>query len=253
MGPVEVTLPVGSTWVFRFVKVACNVAHPKGTTDNRLDELLRSWFGPDAGLPGTGFTVRFQNSTEGWRINPVQYVPSTQPTVPFDAPSPKEPLQKLLLVQSPPEHERFVQYVPVYDLEAAAGFWGPDHSPSEVGWMHIADRVLRSGMFVARVLGHSMEPKIPSGAYCLFRECPAGSREGRIVLVQFHSMIDPEGGGRYTVKIYHSDKIMTEEGWSHQQIELRPLNRDPTYQPIPVTEVEAPELKIRGEFVAVVG
>jgi superfamily II DNA or RNA helicase/diadenosine tetraphosphate (Ap4A) HIT family hydrolase/HKD family nuclease len=253
VGPVEVTLPDGSAWVFRFVKVACNVAHPKGTTDNRLDELLRSWFGPDAGLPGTGFTVRFQNSTEGWRVNPMQYLTSTQPTVPSDAISLKESLQKLLLVPSPPDHERFVQYVPVYDLEAAAGLWGPDQAPSEVGWMHIADHPLKPGMFVARVRGHSMEPKIPSGAYCLFRKCPEGTREGRIVLVQFHSMSDPEGGGRYTVKIYHSDKTMTEEGWSHQQIELRPLNRDPTYQPIPVTEVEAPELTIVGEFVAVIG
>ena len=87
----------------------------------------------------------------------------------------------------------------------------------------------------------------------MFRGCPLGSREGRTVLVQFHSMSDPEGGGRYTVKIYHSEKIMTEEGWSHQQIELRPLNQDPTYQPISVTEVEAPELRIVGEFVAVVG
>ena len=98
-----------------------------------------------------------------------------------------------------------------------------------------------------------MEPKIPSGAWCLFRECPPGSREGRIVLVQFHSMSDPEGGGRYTIKKYHSEKVMTEEGWSHQRIELRPLNSDPTYQPILVTEVEAPELMIVGEFVAVVG
>jgi superfamily II DNA or RNA helicase/diadenosine tetraphosphate (Ap4A) HIT family hydrolase/HKD family nuclease len=251
LGPVEVTLPDGSTWVFRFVKVACNVAHPKGTTGNRLDSLLKIWFGPDAGLPGTGFTARFQNSTGGWRVNPVQPITTAQPTLPSDAMSHKELSQKLLLVASPPAHERFVQYVPVYDLQAAAGLWGPDHAPSEVGWVHIADRRLKPGMFVARALGHSMEPKIPSGAYCLFRECPAGTREGRIVLVQFHSMSDSEGGGRYTVKIYHSDKIMTEDGWSHQQIQLRPLN--PTYQSILVTETEAPELRIVGEFVSVVG
>jgi hypothetical protein len=66
-------------------------------------------------------------------------------------------------------------------------------------------------------------------------------------------MTDPEGGGRYTVKKYHSEKVVTEKGWSHQRIELRPLNPDPIYQPIPVTEAEAPELKIVGEFVAVVG
>ena len=132
-------------WVFRFVKVACNVAHPKGTTENRLDELLQSWFGRDAGLPGTGFTARFQNSNGGWRVNPVQYITTAQPTVPFNAMSRKEPRQKLLLVESPPAHERFVQYVPVYDLEAAAGFWGPDHTPSEVGWMHHRESTFETG------------------------------------------------------------------------------------------------------------
>jgi hypothetical protein len=151
-------------------------------------------------FPGTGFTARFQNSTQGWRVNPVQHITTAQPTVLSDAMSQKEPSQKRLLVESPPADERFVQYVPVYDLEAAAGLWGPDHAPSEVGWMHIVNQRLKPGMFVARVLGHSMEPKIPSGAYCLFRKCPAGSLEERIVLVQFHSMSDPEGGGRYTVK-----------------------------------------------------
>ena len=43
-------------------------------------------------------------------------------------------------------------------------------------------------MFIARVRGHSMEPKIQDGSRNLFRPCPAGSREGRIVLVQFNSM-----------------------------------------------------------------
>lgn len=161
-------------------------------------------------------------------------------------------LPELSLVESPPADERFVLYVPVYELQAAAGLWGPDHTPSEVGWVHISGRRLTRDMFVARVLGRSMEPKIPSGSWCLFRECPAGSREGRIVLLQFHSMSDPEGGGRYTVKKYHSDRIVTEDGWSHQRIELRPLNPDPKFQPIPITATEAPELIVVGEFVATV-
>jgi hypothetical protein len=65
-------------------------------------------------------------------------------------------------------------------------------------------------------------------------------------------MSDPEGGGRYTVKKYHSDRIVTEDGWSHQRIELRPLNPDPKFQPIPITATEAPELIVVGEFVATV-
>ena len=60
-GPTRVRLPDGSEWVFRFVKVACNVAYPAdlGGKQNQLPALLREWFGPDAGLPGTGFEVEF--------------------------------------------------------------------------------------------------------------------------------------------------------------------------------------------------
>jgi hypothetical protein len=53
-----------------------------------------------------------------------------------------------------------------------------------------------------------MEPLIPDGSWCLFRPCPAGSREGRIVLVQFASLGAGENGGRFTVKKYHSDKTI---------------------------------------------
>jgi len=36
-----------------FVRVAVNVARLPGEDRNRLPEILRAWFGPDAGLPGT--------------------------------------------------------------------------------------------------------------------------------------------------------------------------------------------------------
>ncbi len=54
-GPVLVRLPDGREWEFRFVKIACNVAGPRGsnvgdTLPNELPTLLREWFGPDAGL-----------------------------------------------------------------------------------------------------------------------------------------------------------------------------------------------------------
>ena len=105
-------------------------------------------------------------------------------------------------------------------------------------------------MFVASVHGHSMEPKISSDSWCLFRKCPAGSREGRILLVQLNAMTDPENGGRYTVKKYHSEKIVSEEEWSHKTIELHPLN--PVYPSIPVDQHEVGKLLVIGEFVEVV-
>jgi hypothetical protein len=67
-----------------------------------------------------------------------------------------------------------------------AGFWGrPESQPEEIGWTEVPGVAVKPDMFVARVTGTSMEPLIPDGSWCLFCPCPAGSREGRIVLVQF--------------------------------------------------------------------
>lgn len=69
-GETDVRLPDGAAWRFRFMKEFCNVARPLGTATNRLPDLLRRWFGPDAGRPGTGFRVRFTRSPDGWRVEP---------------------------------------------------------------------------------------------------------------------------------------------------------------------------------------
>ncbi len=55
-------------------------------------------------------------------------------------------------------------------------------------------------MFVVRIEGRSMEPRIPDGSYAIFRPVPGGSREGRILLVELQGEVDPELGTAYTVK-----------------------------------------------------
>jgi hypothetical protein len=70
-----VRLPDGREWEFRFVKIACNVAGPRGsnvgdTLPNGLPTLLREWFGPDAGLPGTSFEVEFHREGVAWCAAP---------------------------------------------------------------------------------------------------------------------------------------------------------------------------------------
>ena len=72
-------------------------------------------------------------------------------------------------------------------------------------------------------------------------------RDGRIVLVQLSSGTDPDSGGRFTVKKYHSRKAATEDGWTHEHIELQPLN--PTYEPIIIHSGEADDLVVVGEWV----
>jgi len=72
LGEVEVRLPDGARWVFSFVKIACNVARPVGTSVNRLGELLVGWFGERAGMPGTAHAVVFRLGEGGWRVEPVE-------------------------------------------------------------------------------------------------------------------------------------------------------------------------------------
>ena len=264
-GPTRVRLPDGSEWVFRFVKVACNVAHPADASDkqNRLPTLLRDWFGPDAGLPGTGFEVELTSEGMTWSVAPMsprqEKGDCTHLPVATGDPAPAagrglqthggRQLFPGTLASSPPPASRHVTHVPVYDLAVAAGLWGPESSPEEIGWTEVPGVAMKPGMFVARVTGTSMEPLIPDGSWCLFRPCPAGSREGRIVLVQFNTLGAGDNGGRFTVKKYHAEKIVTADGWRHDSIQLLPLN--PAFGPISLEPEDAADLMIVGEFVRV--
>jgi SOS-response transcriptional repressor LexA len=245
-GPTRVRLPDGSEWVFRFVKVACNVAHPADSADkqNQLPALLREWFGPDAGLPGTGFEVAFTSIDGAWSAAPSWHRAAGTVNPPSSRATTAPPLP---LLTSPPSAARYTTHVPVYDLTAAAGFWGPESAPEEIGWTEVPGVSLKDGMFVARVTGTSMEPLIPDGAWCVFRPCPAGSREGRIVLVQLSTDGAGENGGRFTVKKYHSEKTVTADGWRHERIQLLPLN--PAFEAIEIEPEEAGDSVIVGEWV----
>jgi SOS-response transcriptional repressor LexA len=92
-----------------------------------------------------------------------------------------------------------------------------------------------------------MEPLIPDGSWCLFRPCPAGSREGRIVLVQLGTAGAGENGGRFTIKTYHSEKTVTADGWRHDRIQLLPVNA--AFEPIEIEAENAEDLVIVGEYV----
>lgn len=114
--------------------------------------------------------------------------------------------------------------------------------------MSLPGRTLSPGMFVAQVVGRSMEPLIPDGSWCLFRRYGGGTRDGKVVLVQHRKITDPDTGGSYTVKRYRSEKTYSPDGsWHHTRIILEPTNLD--YKPI---VVDAPDdLGVLAEFVGV--
>jgi phage repressor protein C with HTH and peptisase S24 domain len=159
----------------------------------------------------------------------------------------------LQIVQPRPE-ERYVTCVPLVPLKAAAGAFGDPQRVEDNNWEWVAvdpKRRLRPGMFVAQVVGKSMEPAIPDGSYCLFRAPVTGTRQGKIVLVQLRDGIDPDSGERYTVKRYLSEKVTDGDSWRHVRITLKPMN--PDFQPIEIMGAEDGELQVVAEFVEVLG
>jgi superfamily II DNA or RNA helicase len=54
-----------------FVKVAVNVARRMGSDENVLPEVLRRWFGPDAGKPGTKHQVILRRDGTAWDLRPL--------------------------------------------------------------------------------------------------------------------------------------------------------------------------------------
>lgn len=154
----------------------------------------------------------------------------------------------------PLPQERYVSCVPLVPLKVAAGaFSDPQHLDDENwDWVAIDTRHrLRPGMFVAQVVGKSMEPSIPDGAYCLFASPVGGTRAGMTVLVQLRDLTDPETGERYTVKRYESEKGATDASWGHSRITLRPIN--PDFKPIEFTDAVEGELKVIAECIDVLG
>ncbi len=158
-----------------------------------------------------------------------------------------------LRIVRPGDDDRFRTCVPLVPLQAAAGAFGdPRHlERGEFEWVEVPGRALRDGMFVARVVGRSMEPLIADGSYCLFAAPVTGSRQGRVVLAELRDELDPETGDRYTVKRYSSEKAETEDGWRHVRVRLEPANRE--FATIELAADEEADVQIVAELVAVLG
>jgi superfamily II DNA or RNA helicase/diadenosine tetraphosphate (Ap4A) HIT family hydrolase/HKD family nuclease len=66
----------GVVYTGNFAKIALNVAHRAGQPGNVLADLLRSWFGTDAGQPGTVQYVELVHGEPHWQMRPASAVAS---------------------------------------------------------------------------------------------------------------------------------------------------------------------------------
>lgn len=142
---------------------------------------------------------------------------------------------------------QFRTHLPRFSLAVAAGpfLTNPEDVQAEEWVETPPDLQLDDDMFIARIQGHSMEPRIPDGSLCVFRRNVVGSRNGRLVLVRNSELADDN---QYTVKRYRSEKNVTEEGFVQTRIRLESLN--PAYPSWDLDEDEE-KYQIVAEFVRV--
>jgi len=167
-----------------------------------------------------------------------------------------EPSASKRTIEPTPPGKPYKEWLPVYDLQAAASEFGPSVAADCLGWVPTPAGVRGDErFFVAQVVGRSMEPLIPDGSYCVFRRDVAGSRSGRVLLVQHWAISDPETGGSYTVKEYRSLKVEDSESgddatWTHTAIQLLPRNKD--FRAIWINPDQSDQLRVIAELVFVI-
>ena len=143
------------------------------------------------------------------------------------------------------------RHVPVYDLNLAAGEFSEMQIANAEYWVELPEHLrMSSDLFVSRVVGESMNRRIPNGAWCLFRANPSGTRQGKIVVVQHRAIEDPDHGGSFTVKLYESEKVEEYGELVSQRVVLKPQTNAFGYKNI-VLENDVEDIKVIGEFLAV--
>jgi len=141
----------------------------------------------------------------------------------------------------------FVTHLPVYALRAAATKFGEDQEleGGPEGWVRAPENLrLTEGMFVAHVVGRSMEPLIPDGSACIFRAPVTGSRKNRLLLIE--KFDESDFASRYTVKKYARQGERDESAERESAIRLEPLN--PEFEPF---DLNSDKFRVVAEFVRV--
>jgi hypothetical protein len=70
-GPISIVIE-GDIFEAMVAKIAINVVRKTGEAANRLPEILKTWFGDDAGLPGRGERVKLVRNETSFEIKPLR-------------------------------------------------------------------------------------------------------------------------------------------------------------------------------------
>ncbi len=150
------------------------------------------------------------------------------------------------------EEEKTPQFtIPLYNFYAAAGSFSEMQDEKEYNLIPVQERYATDDYFACKIIGESMNKVIPNNSICIFKKNVTGSRSGKILLIENSDSFDPDFNSAFTVKTYSSEKTVTEEGWQHNSIVLKPNSYDDSFKSIIINEENSSDMRIIGEFVKV--
>ena len=155
-----------------------------------------------------------------------------------------------IIAVPPAQRREWENCLPLVALKMIAGTY--DHQPSfdtmsdwAEYWVRPRENLLiQPGMFIAQVHGTSMEPLIPSGAWCIFKPAGKGNREGKTYLVRHSGIADVAMGGHYTVRKWYSSPAVA---GGFPKITLRGIS--PEAIPIILEPRKEEEVEVLAEWV----
>ena len=140
--------------------------------------------------------------------------------------------------------------VPLLGLDVAAGGFDGTRADRGTRWVKpLTSRRLPRGSFIVRVVGRSMEPTLPDGAWTVFSPRVSDDPRGKVVIAQYGGLVDADTAASYTVKRFRAlpAPMGGDTPWS--EVRLEPDNR--AFEPIVVRGERLHDLSIVAELVEV--
>ncbi len=203
---------------------------------------------PDSNLPVVHFKFHIQQPV----IDSLYQYITTDKIKHINKPSLPENTGKIIPIKHALNFEEELRNpIPLYDFYAAAGTFSEIQSEKDFTLIEGPKNSSNNDYFACTIIGESMNRVIPNGSICLFKTYTGGSRNGKILLIEYRDIQDPDFNSAFTIKTYTSEKKITEENWEHTSIILRPNSFDSSYQNIIITDENALGMRVVGEFVQI--
>lgn len=203
---------------------------------------------PDSNLPVVHFKFHIQQPV----IESLYQYITTDKIKHVDKSSLPENIGEIITIQRTLNFiEEFQNPVPLYDFYAAAGTFSEIQSEKDFTLIEGPRNSSNNEYFACKIIGESMNRVIPNGSICLFKTYTGGSRNGKILLIEYRDIQDPDFNSAFTIKTYTSEKNIMDENREHFSIVLRPNSYDSSYQNIIIDDENAAEMRVVGEFVEI--